>query len=114
MSSRQQSNAEDEPVRRKPAASREERENELIALAVDVVERRLRDNTATSQEVVHFLKLGSTRERLEQQRLKHETALIEARVNDLAATARIEELYKDAISAMKIYQGVNDVPPVDD
>jgi hypothetical protein len=77
----------------------------MVALAYDLVEKRIREGTATSQEVTHFLKLGSSREQLEQQRLTYENKLTEAKIEAMAAQSRIEELYREAILAMNTYQG---------
>lgn len=90
---------------RPPATTPAGRENQLIALAADLAEKRLREGTATAQEVVHFLKLGSSREQLEQQRISHENELLQAKVEAMASAARIEELYSAAIDAMRSYSG---------
>ena len=102
--------ARKEPVkaetrRRKPALTPEERENQLIAKAIDLVERRIEEGTATSQETTHFLKLGSSRERLEQERLAYENRLTEAKVDAIASQQRMEELYAEALVAFTTYQG---------
>ena len=89
----------------RPALSQEAKENMLIGLAMDLVEQRLRDGTATSQEVCHFLKLGSTRERIEKDTLKNKNKLMEAQVENLQTAKNIEELYKDAISSFQRYGG---------
>lgn len=95
-----------EPARRlRPATTPEGREKQMVALAYDLVEKRIREGTATSQEVTHFLKLGSSRETLEQERLRHENELTQAKIDAMAAQGRIEELYRDAILAMNTYQG---------
>lgn len=83
----------------------EGRENELIALAYGLVEKRIREGTATSQEVTHFLKLGSSREQLEQQRLHYENQLTEAKIEALSQAADIKELYSAALLAMRQYSG---------
>lgn len=99
----------DEPSRKvrklRPALTPEAREGQLIALATDLVEERLRNGTATSQEVVHFLRLGSMRERLERERLENENILLRAKTESLESQARIEELYANAIKAMQRYSG---------
>lgn len=77
----------------------------MVALAYDLVEKRIREGTATSQEVTHFLKLGSSRELLEQQRLTYENKLTEAKIESMASQSRIEDLYREAILAMNTYQG---------
>lgn len=100
---------EDSGSRGKPATTPEERENELIVLAQDLAERQLRDGTASSQVITQYLKLGSTRERLEQQKIEHENQLTQAKIEGIAAQARIEELYLNALNAMRSYGGQN--PP---
>lgn len=91
--------------KRPPATTPEARENQMIALAMDTVEERLRNGTATSQEVTHFLKLGTSREKLEQERLKRENELLAAKAEQLASQKKIEELYAEALGAMRSYQG---------
>jgi len=81
------------------------RENELVSKAHDLAEQMIEDGTASSQVITHFLKLGSTRERLEQQRLEHENELTRVKIEAIASQARIEELYRDAITAMRSYAG---------
>lgn len=97
--------------RRKPATTPEARENQMVSLAVDLAEEQIRNGTASSQVVTHFLKLGSTRERLEQERLEHENQLTQVKIEALESQTRIEELYKDAIGAMRSYTG--ETPAVD-
>ena len=91
--------------RRKPATTPEARENELVSLAHDLAEEQIRAGTASSQVITHFLKLGSSRERLEQERLDHENALLEVKKEQIESQQRIEELYIDAIKAMRSYAG---------
>lgn len=91
--------------RRPPARNPEVRENEMISLAMDLAEQRLRDGTASSAEVCHFLKLGSSRERIEQRDKQMEIELKAAKTETLLASRRIEELYTDAISAVMQYSG---------
>jgi len=81
-------------------------------MAVDLAEDRIRAGTASAQEIVHFLKLGSSRERLEQQKLEQENQLLAARAEAIASTAGVEKLYKDAIRAMRKYSGYSS--PEDD
>ena len=89
----------------RPALSPEAREGQLISLATDLVEQRLRDGTATSQEVVSVLRLGSMRERLERERLENENILLKAKTKALESQAKVEELYAKAILAMQRYSG---------
>ena len=89
----------------RPALSPEARENQLVSLAVDLAERQLLDGTASSQVITHYLKLGSAKERLERERLEEENKLLKAKTEQIQSQKRIEELYADAISAMKRYSG---------
>jgi hypothetical protein len=77
----------------------------MISLAYELAERRMREGTASAQEVTHFLKLGSSRERLEQQRLTHENELLQVKREAIESQARMEDLYKNAIEAMRGYSG---------
>lgn len=92
-------------TRRPPATTLEARENQLISLAVDLAEKQLADGTASSQVVTHYLKLGTTREQLEQQRLIHENELLQAKIETMASVKRVEELYGKALDAMRSYAG---------
>ena len=87
--------------------SSEARENELIDMAIDLAEQQIRDGTASSQVITHFLRLGSQREKLEREKLKEENKLLKAKTEAYESTKRIEELYSDAISAMRRYGGSN-------
>lgn len=89
----------------KPAQSIEERESKLCALAYDLVEQRLLNGTATSQETTHFLRLGSSRERLEREILQKQKEQIEAKTDNLRSSANSEELYTKALEAMSRYSG---------
>lgn len=90
---------------RRPATTPEGRENQLIALAVDLAEKQLVEGTASSQVISHYLKMGSMREQLEQQRLQRENELLTAKVEAMASTKRIEGLYQEALNAMRTYAG---------
>ena len=96
-----------EQRKRKPALSPEARENQMIALAMDLAEQRLRDGTASSQEVTHFLKLASSKERLEKEIMEKQKALIEAKTNAYASSDEIKSLYADAMAAFRSYNGQN-------
>lgn len=94
------------PSRRsRPALTPEGRENQLIALAHDLAEQRFLDGTASATEVVHFLKLGSSRERLEQQRLHYENELLKVKREQIESQKDMLELYANAIGAMRTYSG---------
>lgn len=90
---------------RRPATTPEGRENQLVDLAVKLAEKQLIDGTASAQVISHYLKQGSTREQLEQQRLLRENELLKARVDQLASAKRIEELYENALNSMRTYAG---------
>lgn len=94
--------------KRRPAITAEGRENQLISLAADLAERQLTNGTASSQVITHFLKLASTREKLEQERLQRENLLLSAKVDQIASAKRIEELYETALNAMRQYSGHQD------
>lgn len=89
----------------RPALTPEARENQLIELAMDLVEKRILEGTASSQETTHFLKLGSQKARLEKEALEKQIELMEAKKNNLAATAQMGEMYEEAIKAMRRYSG---------
>lgn len=97
---------------RKPATTPEGRENQLVSAATDLAEQQIREGTASSQVITHFLKLGSTRERLEQQRLEHENELTRVKIEAIESQKRVEELYMEALSAMRSYAG--DIPKTDE
>lgn len=89
----------------RPALTPEAREKQLISLANDLAEKQLREGTASSQVITHYLKLGSTKERLEKEKLEEENKLLKAKTEALQSAKRVEELYADAIAAMKRYSG---------
>jgi phage-related minor tail protein len=89
----------------RPALTPEARENQLISLAVDLAEQQLLDGTASSQVITHYLKLGSTREKIQKEILEKQKDLIEAKTQTLQSNQKIEELYLEAMKAMKLYSG---------
>lgn len=89
----------------RPAMSPEAREQQLTSLAVDLVEQRLIDGTASAQETVHFLKLASQKTKLELERARLENELIKAKTQSIRDQADMKALYKDAIEAMRRYSG---------
>ena len=98
-----------EPTKKlRPGLTPESRENQMIALAVDLAEKQLLEGTASSQVITHFLKLGSTKQRLEKEKLEEENKLLRARTEALQSAKRVEELYSDAIAAMRKYSGNGD------
>lgn len=87
------------------ALTPEARENQMIYLATNLAEKQLREGTASSQVIVHYLKLATQKEKLEQEKLALEKELLAARTKEIESQARSEELYEKAISAMKKYTG---------
>lgn len=103
--------SEPEKSRHRPATTPEGRENEVISQAIDLAEQQIANGTASSQVITHFLKLGSTREILEQERLRHENELTKVKIEAIESQKRVEELYKEALDAMRSYTG--EVPEMD-
>lgn len=99
------SQSSDSKVSHRPALTPDGRENQLIYLSMDLAERQLRDGSASSQVITHFLKLGSSKERLEQEVLQYQKELIKAKAENIQSSIRSEELYKKAMSAMRLYNG---------
>lgn len=98
----------DNTIPLRPAKSPEVREMQLMALATDLAEQQLRDGTASSQVICHYLKLASTKDQLEKQIMELQKELIAAKTENLKSTRRMEELYADAVAAMKDYTGDKD------
>lgn len=92
----------------RPALNPDARENQMISLAMDLVEQRLRDGTASSQETTHFLKLASPKYKLEQEKLKLENEHTAAKTKALADAEEIKVLYEEALKAMRRYGGHGD------
>ena len=89
----------------RPAITEEAQENRMIALAAKLAEQQLRDGTASSQVITHFLKLGSTKEKLEKQILEKQAELMAAKTENLKSNGEMKELYAKALSAFRSYQG---------
>lgn len=114
MAPRRKIEPKEKQTRRRPATTPEGRENQLIAKAVDLAERQLQDGTASSQVITHYLKLASSREKLEQERLREEVGLLKAKAEAMASAKRVEELYVQALDAMRSYAGQNPLRSDDD
>lgn len=93
------------PRTTKPPTTSEGRDNEMISLAYDLVEKRLRNGTASSQETTHFLKLASEKAQIELEMAKEQKKLIQAKTEALQSAKEIETLYSEAIAAMRAYRG---------
>jgi hypothetical protein len=89
----------------RPALTPEARENQMIALAVDCAERQLLDGTASSQVIVHYLKLATAKERLEREKLERENELLRAKTDSVQSEQSQKELYAEALAAFRGYSG---------
>ena len=102
-----QQNEEVKKIRRRQAPGKtvQSRENQLINLAVDLAVKQIKNGTASSQVITHFLKLGSTQAQLEKSKLDKENQLLEAKTEALQSQKRVEELYSSAMKAFRSYSG---------
>jgi hypothetical protein len=101
-----------EPKRRRPPAKTPEgREQQLISLAVDLAEQQLATGTASAQVITHYLKLATEREKAEVARIKNDNRLTDAKIDQMASVQRQEELYAEALKAMRQYAGQEPPPP---
>ena len=91
--------------KRRPALNPDSREQQLIAAAVDLAEKQLLEGTASSQVITHYLKLGSSKERLEKEKLEEENKLLRAKTESIKSAKKQEELFEEAIRAMRHYSG---------
>lgn len=92
----------------RPAINPDVRESQMISLAIDLAEKQLREGKASSQVITHYLKLGSSKERLEREKLEKENALLRAKAEMIESTKRSEEFYEKALKAFKTYAGQGD------
>lgn len=99
------SDSQDVMPRQRPAETPEARENQMISYAVDLAEKQLREGTASSQVITHYLKLATSKEKLEREKLQLEKELLVARTEALQSQKHVEELYSKAIEAMQAYSG---------
>ena len=107
MSKFKGSGGESKPMR--PALTPEAREKQLISLAVDLAEKQLQEGTASSQVITHYLKMGSTKERLERKIMEEQANMLAAKAEVLRSEKRVEELYADALKAMRKYSGQEEI-----
>ena len=92
----------------RPAITPDARDNQLMALATDLAEKQLREGTASSQVITHYLKMATREKKLELERMALENELTKAKTEAIKSAERVEALYADAINAMKRYQGQGD------
>lgn len=90
---------------RPPAKTPEARENQLIAAAIDLAEKKILDGTASNQVILHYLKLGTSESRLRNKKLEEENKLLEAKTEQIKSQRRAEELFANALDAMRSYSG---------
>ena len=114
MPRRSQSPAEDSPSRSRPASTPDDRETQMIELADALAERQLREGTASSQVLTHYLKLGSSRERKEQAMIQANLELAMAKVEQISNQAQLQDMFAEAIRAMTMYQGGNSPVPIEE
>lgn len=117
MVARRVSNSGQSETRRPPATTPDEREIQLIEAAVDLAEKQLRSGEASAQVITHYLKLGSSRERLEQERLRGEVNFMRTKQELMESEKRTEQLMIDALNAMRGYTGADNAeqePEYDD
>lgn len=94
----------EEPLQRQvPAITPEGREDQMIAYAVDLAEQQLRNGTASSQVITHYLKLGSMREKREREKLEEEIKMLKAKTEAIKADKERDIMYAQAIEAMRRY-----------
>lgn len=108
MSKGKSKNTKDSLINMRPGLTPEAEENQLIALATNLVKQRLIDGSASSQETVHFLKRGSSKARLENEKLIEENKLLRAKTKSIESAEDMKELYAEAIKAMASYRGNSD------
>lgn len=101
----------DKPKRHRPATTPSAREKQLVSLAYDLAEKQLREGTASSQVISTFLKYGSTRERLEQDRLERENHFLAIKAENMQSQMRSEELFAQAMNAFRGYSGQDEPDP---
>lgn len=100
-----QNKTDEKSIKSMPPLTPEGKKNQMISLAMDCAESQLRDGTASSAVIVHFLKLGTERAELEREKLVHENELLKAKTQSIESATNVEKLMKEAIEAMKSYGG---------
>lgn len=108
MPPRKEPNQDQTAPRRQPATTPKDREQQMIAYADQLAEQQILAGTASSQVITHYLKLGTSRERLEQEKLKQENLRLEAQIAHLKSQQRSEELMEEVLEKMRLYAGVDD------
>lgn len=110
MATRQTNHPNASRTARRPATTPEAREHQLISAAVDLAAKQIADGTASSQVITHFLKQGSISEQLAQEKARQDIRLAEAKIEAMASAKRVEEMYGEALAAMRAYGGHEPLP----
>lgn len=97
-----------QPRRKRPAITAADQEREMIDLATQCARDQLKNGTASSQVIVHYLKLGTTREALEKEKLRRENILLESKTKEIDNRADYSRLAQEAVEAFKRYAGYSD------
>lgn len=103
--SRRKSDPSESKSQRAPATTDLDRETQLVSLAYDLAEKQMKAGTASSQVITQFLKLGSSREKIEQQKIKYENDLLQTKKEIMESQKAVEALYGEALDAMRAYSG---------
>lgn len=93
----------------RPALSPQAREQQIAAYAYDLAEQQIRDGTASSQVITYFLKAGSVEQQRRIEKLEEENKLLRAKTENLESAKHMDEMYEEAMKAMKRYSG-SDAP----
>lgn len=97
-----------------PALTPEAREDQLVAEAVDLAEKQIQSGKASSQVICHYLRLGSSKAKLENEKLKEENKLLRAKTEAIQSQKKVEQLYSEALDAMRSYSGQEEYEEKDD
>lgn len=100
--------ADDDAPKRRPSATPEAEEAKMISSAIRLAAKQLEDGTASSQVITHYLKLASKKERMELEILEEQKKLLKAKTEVMESQKRTEELYAEALKAMRVYTGKDD------
>lgn len=93
-------------VQETSAMTPEDREDELILLATNLAEQRLRDGTASNQLIAEIMRMGTTKERLQKEKLRRENEMLRAKTEAIEAQKHTDEMYQKALDAMRSYAGL--------
>ncbi len=97
-----------------PARTPQTKENQMISLAFDLAEKKLRNGSASSQLITHFLKLATVKEQLENDRLRADLDLARAKIKYMESQETSQEMYEKALRAFCDYSGTEYEENIDD